>query len=697
MAAGALAQGTVTLDTVVVEGDGTGEGGTGPFNGYVPEDSASATKGDVPLNETPQAVSVVGAEQISDQAARSVVEATRYTPGIRSETFGADTRNDWFLIRGFTSQINSYFLDGLQLQSSDSFATWKVNPYLLERIDVLRGPSSALYGGSNPGGLVNLQSKRPTFQNRGEVSVGVNEFGNVWSGADVEGVSADGTVAYRFVGTGNFGETKVDFTDNDQFAILPTISWAPTESTTLNLYANISKLETRGQNFLPYEGTAVDAPFGRIPRSLFTGEPDLSSFERTQALAGYEFEHRFNNDLAVRQNLRYGRLEIDFIDVYGVGYAGDPADAQLARGNFLTTPTVDLFTVDNQLEWNVETGPLAHSFLFGLDYKNFQLDDEAGYEAGAPLDLLDPNYGEPFSLNSRYSLSDTSQSQLGLYAQDNIKFDRWSLLLSGRYDYVDTDFDDNRSAADRFGADPASFASSEDAFSGRAGLMYNFDNGLAPYASISRSFLPRTGLDDLTGDPFEPEEATQYEVGLKYQPTFLPGTQFAVSVFDLTRDNFVTSDGLFFNRQIGKVSSQGVELEASGQITDDLKAIASYTWYDLEVEEGNPLEIGNVTPATPESFASLWLDYTVPSERLEGLSLGAGVRYTGSSYADTANEFKVDDYVLFDAAIRYEKDNFAAALNASNLFDEETVSCSSTIACFYGEAREVNLTLTYKW
>ncbi|MBZ9989413.1 TonB-dependent receptor plug domain-containing protein [Mesorhizobium sp. BH1-1-5] len=234
----------------------------------------------------------MGSRQIDDQAARSVVEATRSAPGIRSETFGNDTRNDWFLIRGFSSQVNSYFLDGLQLQSSDSFATWKVNPYLLDRIDILRGPSSALYGASNPGGLINLVSKRPTFQNRGETAIGVNEFGNVWSGLDVEGVNEDGTLAYRFIATGNYGGTQVDYTDNDQFALMPEVTWKPDEDTSLIVYANVSKLKTRGQNFLPYVGTVVDAPWGKIPRDLFTSEPSVDKFERSQPRQGRHSSRR---------------------------------------------------------------------------------------------------------------------------------------------------------------------------------------------------------------------------------------------------------------------------------------------------------------------------------------------------------------------------------------------------------------------
>ncbi|WFP75061.1 TonB-dependent siderophore receptor [Mesorhizobium sp. WSM4906] len=676
------------LAPIQIEGEaGTGSAG---FDGYKAKEDASASKSDQPLEKTPQAVSVVGSRQIEDQAARSVVEATRYSPGIRSETFGNDTRNDWFLIRGFSSQVSSYFLDGLQLQSSDSFATWKVNPYLLDRIDVLRGPSSALYGASNPGGLINLVSKRPTFQNRGETAIGVNEFGNVWTGLDVEGVNKDGTLAYRFIATGNYGGTQVDFTDNDQFAIMPEVTWKPDEDTSLTVYANVSKLKTRGQNFLPYVGTVVDAPFGKIPRDLFTSEPSVDKFERSQQMIGYEFEHRFDNDVTVRQNLRYGHLEVDFRNVYGEGWVSPPTTttALLDRANFLSKPDLGLFTVDNQVEWKTSTGSIDHTLLLGLDYKRFDLHDESGFEDAPPLDVLNPVYNGAPPVASRYDQSNTLQNQTGLYAQDLMTIDRLNLVFSGRYDDAQT------TVTDRPTGVRASY--SGDAFSGRAGAIYNFDNGISPYASISRSFLLLTGKDSSTGEAFKPETAVQYEVGVKYQPTWLSDVLLTASLFDLTRQNVVTSDGVLFNRQIGKVNSRGVELEAVGQLTPDLTLTAAYTWYDLKIKEGSPAEIGKVTTGTPEQFGSLWLDYAIPSDRLPGITIGGGVRYVGSSFADSANTQKVPDYAVVDAAIRYEKDNFKAALNVSNLFDKVYVA-SCNITCFYGESREISLTMGYKW
>lgn len=675
------------LAPIIIEGE-NGTGGEEDFSGYAPERTVSATKGETPLERTPQAVSSVGAQQISDQAARTVMEATRYSPGIRSETFGADQRNDWFLIRGFSSQINSYFLDGLQLQSSDSFATWKMNPFLLERIDVLRGPSGALYGASNPGGLINMVSKRPEFRDGGEIGIGVNEYGNVWSGIDVQGVSEDANFAYRFVGTGNVGGTDVDFIENDQFALMPTLTWQPDDATKLTIYGHYSRGETKSLNFLPYEGSAVPAPFGYIPRDLFTSEPALDDFRREQAMVGYEFEHGLNDTVTVRQNLRYARLNVDIVGAYGLGWVGgDASSGLLDRGAFATSPDLGLFTVDNQVEVKAETGVLRHTLLFGIDYKNFDLYDPQAYGDATDFDILNPSYGGSYFIPAPFT-TDVNQNQLGFYAQDRIDIDRLTLVLSGRYDFVDTDTLDVGSGT--------LTKQAADAFSGRAGVIYRFDNGLTPYASVARSFLPLVGTDSITSAPFTPETGLQYEAGFRYQPEAWGGGYVGAAVFDLTRENVVTSDGINFSRQIGKVNSRGLELEAAVNLTPELQLVGAYTVYDLKVKEGNPAEIGKVTTGTPEQFGSLWVNYRVPTGMFEGLSFGAGLRYVGSSYADGANTLKVDDALVADAAIRYERGRFGAALNVSNLFDKRYVAACN-VTCYYAEGREANLTLTYKW
>lgn len=678
----------LTLDTVHVEDER--ESATGPVGGYVARQSASGTKTDASLLETPQSVSVVGREQMDAQQAQTIVEATRYTPGVRSESFGADSRNDWFLMRGFPSQEAGYYLDGLQLFSS-SFATWRLEPFGMERIEAVRGPSSVLYGGTNPGGLLNLVSKRPPAERLLRVEAGINEYLNGYGAVDLGGpIGQGGQWFYRVTALARGGNTQVQYTGNNRLFLAPSVTWKPTANTSLTLHGSYLVDRTRGQNFLPYVGTVVNAPYGRIPTELFTSEPDSDHFQRDQALIGYEFEHRFNDTWTVRQNLRYGHLALDFQTLYGVGYAGSPEDEQLARGNFVTTPLTNLFTVDNQAQVRFDTGPLQHTVLFGLDYKHYALDDEQGYEAGTSLDILEPAYAPVTPTASRYAVNAVRQNQLGVYLQDQLRIaERLNLVLSGRQDWVGLRLDNSLVPA-------SSYDGGEQAFSGRAGLIYTFDNGLAPYVSYARSFNPVAGIT-ATGELFEPERGQQLEAGIKFQPDAVKAS-FNFSAFELRRENFLTTDGAFNQLQIGEVRSRGLELEANASLVQGLSLIGSASLYQLEITQGTDFEVGKVPVGVPQLLASLWLDYTLQSGVLQGLGVGAGARHVGASFADRGNTLEVPGFTLVDAGIHYEKGPWQAALNASNLLDNTYVSaCSSATACFYGDRRRATFKVGYTW
>ncbi|EPX59390.1 Ferrichrome-iron receptor [Cystobacter fuscus DSM 2262] len=677
----------LTLDTVKVEAER--ERATDPVVGYTARRSASGTKTDTSLLETPQSISVVGREQMEAQQAQSIVEATRYTPGVRSETFGGDSRNDWFLVRGFTAQESGYYLDGLQLPAG-SFATWRLEPFGMERIEAVRGPSSVLFGGTNPGGLLNLVSKKPPTEAVRHVELGVNEYVNGYGAVDLGGpIGQGGQWFYRVTALARGGNTQVRYTDNNRLFLAPSLTWKPTERTSLTLHGSYLIDRTRGQNFLPYEGTVVDAPYGRIPTDLFTSDPSLDRFKRDQGLVGYEFEHRFDDTWTVRQNLRYGRLAIDFKNLYGVGHAGPADEAQLARGNFVTTPKVGLFTLDNQAELRLSTGPVRHTVLVGLDYKHYALDDEQGYEAGAPLDLLDPTYATYAPTRARYAVNAIRQNQLGVYAQDQLRFlERLHLVLSGRHDWVGLSLDNALTPA-------SSYDGGQRAFSGRAGLLYAFDSGFAPYVSYSRSFNPVAGTT-AEGALFEPERGTQLEAGVKFQPEDTR-LVLGLSVFELRRENFLTTEG-FVQRQIGEVRSRGVEFEANASLAQGLDLVGSASYYQLAITQGVELEQGKRPTGVPEFLSSLWLDYTQPDGVLKGLGVGAGVRYVGQSFVDRANTLSVPGYVLVDAGVHYEREHWRAALNASNLLDATYVSsCSSEVACFYGDRRRAMLNVGYTW
>lgn len=691
----AHAQSTDTVNLRTIEVDAQSAGQTTDTDGYVAKRSRAATKTNTPWIETPQSVSIVTSEQIRDQKPTTFAETVRYSTGVKGETYGQDFRNDWFLLRGFTSQNEAIFLDGLQLFYT-SYASWKLHPYALDRIDVLLGPSAALYSGGSPGGVINATSKKPPTTAQHEIEVGVNNYGNRYLGFDIGGplaVSTDhGKFYYRLTGWAQAGDTQVDYTKNEVYFINPALTWKPNLDTTLTFLASVSRTNTNGLNFLPYEGTVTAAPYGRISTSTFTGEPSNDKHRRDQQMIGYQFETAISNNVTFRQNARYAHVDVYLSQVYGVGYATTAAAADLARFNFWDHAKANQYNLDNQLEFKFNTGALSHTALVGVDLKYYTIDDYGVFAGASSINLVNPVYtptaeasGAPFQ---NYYLT---QKTGGIYGQDQIKFDRLVVTLSGRYDRVRTE-NNNRIGADQ--------TMDDGQFSGRAAVAYLLPGGVAPYVSYSTSYNPVIGTNSVTGQLLNPETGKQTEVGVKVEPTWFNG-HFSVAYFDLARRNVLTTDptNALLATQTGAVKSRGWEFEAVATPLPGLKLKAAYTTYDMETTEDlNPANIGKMPTAVPEQFGSLWADYTLQSGVLAGFGFSGGVRYVGSSWADSANTLSVPAYTLVDATIHYEIKSWRAAINVANLFDKTYVaSCSSASACYYGDRMRTTASLAYRW
>ncbi|WP_250955368.1 TonB-dependent siderophore receptor [Rhizobium sp. CG5] len=689
------------LSTITVEGKG--ETATGPVDGYAATQSSTGSKADTPINEIPQAVSVIGTQELSDRGVvNKVDEALRYTAGVTTQPFGVDGDTDWIYIRGFDASQTGLFLDGLSLYGY-SYGSFQTDPFTLERVEVLKGPASVLYGGSNPGGLVNMVSKRPLDEKHTYTEIGINSDGNAFVGLDAGDVNSDGTISYRFTGKVAGGDQAGDDAEDLRGVFMPQITFAPDDATKLNISATYSSLDqTRSSNgFFPYVGTVVDAPYGRIDPDANYGEPDIDDSEYRQKTIAYEFEHEFDNGLTFSQNARYGHLNKREVGPYTYGYY-DPAtdtgyleeptsaDAYLQRIGFEGVTKVDTFVIDNRLNGKFDTGALKHDLTIGMDYKYYRLDNVQKWSSATPISVTDPVYGTAQPDNTTQIDEVLTQQQFGVYAQDQIHFGTgWVATLNGRYDFVNTEVDD------RLGTD--SYESDDGALSGRAGLAYEFANGLTPYASLATFFNPQIGTT--SGDALKPEEGFQVEGGFKYEPSFLPG-MITASVFHINKENWTVTDPLtYLSTQIGEVTSTGVELEGKFDIAADWKMITSFTYQDLEIQEhADTSLIGNTPYLIPAVQASAWLDYTIPSGVFEGVSIGAGLRYQGESWADMANTKKVPDATLVDAAIRYEKNGWGASLNVTNLFDKEYVTgCQGTLVCGYGQGQTFTLKLSKAW
>ncbi|PZO78705.1 MAG: TonB-dependent siderophore receptor [Mesorhizobium amorphae] len=698
----AWAQDVLELDTVTVTGDGatggqgTGEGEANEQKGFVAKRSASATKTNTPLIETPQSVSVVTSDQIERQEVRSIRAATRYTAGVISETTGgADTRFGGFNIRGFDSTAEGTFFDGLRLPSTGSSNFFGLDPYGAERVEILKGPSSVLYGQSGPGGIVSYVSKKPTEGVLREFEVNGGSNGLIEGRFDYSSpLGENSPFALRLTGVARSSENQVDFVEDDRFFFAPSLSWNPDADTSLVVNGQYQRDRAGwGLQFLPASGTVFDSEGRRIPNNRFLGEPDYDDFDTDLGSIGYSFSHRFNETFTVRQNARHAVLSSYQASLYGQGYVDEDAGL-IARLGGDTDADLGSFAIDNQVQAEFDTGALGHTVLAGLDYRRTSYSDVYGYAVADPLNVFDPVYGSPITDYGVTFNNKVKQRQTGIYLQDQIKLDKLSLVLGGRYDSADTDSLDRLSGAEA--------EKGADAFTGRVALIYNFDNGIAPYVTYSESFLPPLALD-ANGQLLEPEEGRQYEAGIKYEPVGWDAS-FTAAVFDIERSNVVRYDavgGTFAARQTGEIRSRGLELEGVMSLNESWNARLAYTHLDVEItRDPDGGAEGKVPVTVPDNTASAWLDYTVrDGSALDGLGAGVGVRYVGESFGNDANTFKVPSAVVWDAVLSFKQQNYDLALNVSNVFDKEYVaSCGNdTFYCFYAEGRRVTGKATIKW
>ncbi len=696
------ADGATMLGPVTVEG--TAESPYGPVDGYVATRSATGTKTDTPLIETPQSISVITRDQMDARAVRDIGETVQYTAGVRSNLQGESSGlgGSSISIRGFGGNGTagasfSEYVDGLRIGGTN-FAVAGFEPYLFERIEVLKGPSSVLYGQSTPAGVVNHVSKRPPVEPLREIRVGGGSFDRKEGAFDLGGALDDGErVLVRLTGLFMDSDGQTDFTSRQRKAIAPAITWQPSDETTLTLLSSYQEDDFAGGfvNGLPAQGTVLTNPNGKLPVDFYQGDPNFNQWDRTQYSLGYQFEHRFNDTWEVRQNLRYRHNDLDLKAVYGSSLQADLRT--LNRSAFSAVEHSDDFTLDNQAEAAFATGPLDHTVLVGLDYQRLSKDTLRGFAAAPTLDIFDPVYHQTIGDPPIYQDVDTLQNQVGIYAQDQVKFGGWILTLGGRHDWAESDTTNNLTGVTTERADTA--------FTGRLGLGYVFENGIAPYLSYSESFEPTSGVD-FSGDPFDPTTGTQYELGVKFQP---PGFNSFVTLsgFQLTQQNVLTADSQNpgFSVQTGEIRSRGIELEGVASLSPGLDVTAAYTFLDAEVTESNDGTVGNRPAAIPTHWASIWADYTLPAGgQFAGLGLGAGVRYVGSSYGDEANSFEVPGYTLLDAAVHYDLggvtsdlDGWRLSVNASNLLDEEYATCNFSTRCYYGLGRSVIATLRIRW
>lgn len=661
--------------------------------GYVAQRSATANKTDSDLMATAQSVTVVTRDQMSDQAVQTVSDALKYTAGVNADPYGADTRADWFYIRGFNADV---YWDGLRVPQIanrvGSYAAYRVDPWSLERVEVLRGPSSVLYGAGNLGGFINLISKDPTSQPYHELALDYGSYNRRQLRVDVSGpIDEAGTLLYRFNALGRLSDAQVDNVSDDRLNLNPSLTWRPNARTSLTVSATYMHDDMGSSvSYGPSIGMVTPSRYGRISTSLLTGDPSFDRYRKDEVALGYRFEHHFDDNLTFRQNVRYTHLDLDYRSIYGKALLSD--QRTLTRTAYQARPILNGVQLDNNVQYDVATGPVSHKLVAGVDWQLQNFQNRAWTANGPSLDLYAPVYGVAATLpNNPTTSSDQEQKQLGLYLQDQLRWQNWVLAIGGRQDYTNTTTRNNLSKKTTE-QDPSKFTY-------RVGMLYESALGLSPYASYSTSFLP-TLSTNLAGDALLPTTGQQYEAGLKYQP---PGTKalLTASVFNLTQQNVSTADptNTANTIQTGEIRTRGVELEAKLSVTPRLNLVASFTAQSPVVTRSNGADLGKRPYGIPRQMASAWADYTLPDVSNVRLGFGGGVRYLGSTAGDAANTFAVASVVLVDASIHADiGSRWRAQLNVSNLFNRSYVAgCNTTTQCYYGNGRVLIGSLSARW
>ncbi|XQQ06910.1 MAG: TonB-dependent siderophore receptor [Leptolyngbya sp. IPPAS B-1204] len=661
-----VASGTETADDaedaiqVVVTGE--------QERGYQVERATTATRTDTPILNIPQSIQVVPRQVIEDQAATQVTEVLRNVSGIAVNASPLTIFSDDIRIRGITAG-RDYYRNGIR----NFFGGFNLGQETanIERVEVLKGPASILYGQAEPGGVVNLITRSPLNEPYYAVDMTVGNYNFYRPTLDLSGpLNAAGTILYRFNAAYQYSESFVDTFDAERFFIAPTLQIQLSENTTLTIdgeYLDDSRPNYTG---LPALGTVLENPLGDVPISRFLGDEDRR--DRVVGNVGYRLEHNFNEAWSIRNSFRYEFLGVNEDAIFVNALLDD--NRTVSRGAFRTRGDAQNYALQTDVLGEVSTGNVEHQLLFGLELRRTDQDFRGGGSPPVPdIDLFDPEYGN-FDLefvNERGAKS--TQSVIAGYVQDLISIgEAFTILLGARYDWVEQTTN-NRDANQEF-------YQRDTALTPRVGIVYQPIEPLSLYASYSRSFAPSFGADfrNADGSPFEPTEGEQVEIGVKAE-LFDNRLIATLAAYDLTRQNIVTPDPQRpgFSLQIGEERSRGIEFDLIGEPLPGLSLIASYAYTDAEITKDNSGNEGNRPNNVPEHSGSLWATYTIQAGTLQGLGFGLGAFIVGEREGDLGNTFQLPGYIRTDAALFYRRENWDIALNIKNLFDVEYYESAS--------------------
>ena len=630
---------------------------TGERDSYRVPNAITGTRTNSPISDVPQSIQVIPRQVIEDKQATSVQETVDNVSGV---TFlgNDDGQGLNFAIRGFDNA--PVLRDGNRIYSEQGIP----EVANLETVEVLKGPASVLYGDLQPGGLINLVSKKPLAQPFYEAQIQVGNRSFFQPSFDISGpLTTDGKLLYRLNALYRNEDSFRNLENRlERLFIAPSFTWQVSKNT--NITFNLEY--TKDDEPIDFGTVAFGNGIADIPPERVITNPE-DNFERRELNFGYNLEHRFNENWKIKNAFRYTNYE------YDSSLLAFPDELNEETGiltRFWAEEDLgnDLFSLNTNLEGKFTTGSIKHNLLFGVDLIRGEFNRFVRFDPTSPfeIDIFNPDYSAFRPALEDVPLVEDSTikaDRLGIYLQDQIYFSNNLILLAGlRYDTI------KQTRTDNFADSEAT--QNDDSLNPRIGIVYKPNDTVSLYASYSRSFNPNN-VTDADGDFLEPEEGEGFEVGVKTE-LIKDKLSATLAYFDITKQNVATSDSEnpFSSVASGEQKSKGVELDIIGEISPGLKVIASYAYIDGKITEDNDSEIiGNNLPGIPENSASLWTTYEIQKGNLQGLGFGLGLKYLGARKGDLANSFEVEDYLTVDAAIFYKRNNWRAALNFKNLFD----------------------------
>ncbi len=645
----------------------------------------TGTKTDTALTELPQPIKVITAEQYEAQGAISISDTVKYAAGVLANPYGRDTRVDGFNVRGLDAL---QFRDGMR-DIFSYYASITSDPYNFSRVEIVRGPASVLFGQGSIGGLVNLVSKTPDFTTRGEVSLVYGSFDRKEVLGDIN-LAASDTLAVRFVGRARDADTYVDHVPDDRVMFAPSIRWQPTPDTDVVLTGLYQEDDTGSTSqFLPIVGTFRPNPVAgeRLDRYTFVGKPGWDRYAGRSLQGGGSITHRFSDNVQLSLKARYIDSDLEYKTHYADSYTNpqDPFSVYGTDGRTIglyadaSDARMNVFSTDNNLQFNFNTGAdIEHKLLVGVDYSWNKVQKRGifGFEI---VDLYDIDGDALLAYEPSGDFVAESQKQLGVYVQDQIRFfDRVSVVLGARRDRV-----------------TGSSGQKDNATTFRAGIIGEIGAGFSPFFSYTESFLPVAGRiensDGSFGDPYVPQTGTQYEAGIKWQPT--PNTLVTATAFKIKERNRVLYLAAGGTAQSGVLDTKGFEIEASHTLPGNFELLANYGYAKLKSETNTSLDY------MPRHTASLWSTKTFGLPEEAQLRLGGGVVYSGKSVS-TSDVWSIvtPSRTTVDALAEINWNNWRFAVNATNLLNNKYfASCLARGDCFVGAPRNVMGTVGYRF